>query len=400
VYKPIKIVRITTVPISLKVLLTGQLDFMYNKGFEVTAISADGKEIKEISKSGKIPHLIFPLTRKITPLTDLYCLLKLFFYFIKHKPDIVHSHTPKAGLIGMLAAKLAGVPLKIHTIAGLPMMTAKGWRKKILIATEKLTYKAADEVLPNSKSMYNYLLDENLIEASKLKIISEGSSNGFDDERFNPEKILSGKIDEVKRMIEFDTKNFYLLFVGRMVIDKGLVELIESFLYLQSSYPNLKLLLLGEYEDDLSNIPEHIKWQIKTNSNIFHLGWRSDVEIFLSIANVLIHPSHREGFPNIVLQAAAMKCPILCSKIPGNIDIISSNQVGYLFAPQDKKSLINTFENFISDIELATMKAEKLQAYVWQNYPRRKVHEKIYKYYLTKLQEVELGQTSFSFQES
>jgi glycosyltransferase involved in cell wall biosynthesis len=279
-------------------------------------------------------------------------------------------------------------------------MTAKGWRKKILIATEKLTYKAADEVLPNSKSMYNYLLDENLIEASKLKIISEGSSNGFDDERFNPEKILSGKIDEVKRMIEFDTKNFYLLFVGRMVIDKGLVELIESFLYLQSSYPNLKLLLLGEYEDDLSNIPEHIKWQIKTNSNIFHLGWRSDVEIFLSIANVLIHPSHREGFPNIVLQAAAMKCPILCSKIPGNIDIISSNQVGYLFAPQDKKSLINTFENFISDIELATMKAEKLQAYVWQNYPRRKVHEKIYKYYLTKLQEVELGQTSFSFQES
>jgi glycosyltransferase involved in cell wall biosynthesis len=395
----IKIVRITTVPISLKVLLKGQFDFMQKKGFNLLAISAKGKESSEISTEFYTPHLEFPLTRKITPIIDLYCLIKLTIFFSQYKPTIVHSHTPKAGLIGMLAARLAGVPIKIHTIAGLPLMTAKGLKKKLLVAVEKLTYWAADEVLPNSKSMYDYLLKERLINQSKLKIIGEGSSNGFDENQFNIKNVKETDIELIKKEINYNPDNFYLLFVGRMVVDKGLIEMIESFAQLKKTYSNLKLIILGEFENELSLVPEEIKDIIKNDSSIYHLGWQDDVQNYLSISNLLIHPSHREGFPNIVLQAAAMNCPIMCSRIPGNIDIVSSNRVGYLFNANDRKSLINVFENVYADYDLAKSKSEVLNKYIWENFPRKKVHQKIYQYYISKLEEKKLPAINYRLQE-
>ena len=143
-----KLIRITTVPISLKYLIKGQMRFMSKNGFDVTMISAGGEEIKEVIENEDCKHLIFPLTRKITPIQDLKAVLKLFRYLKKEKPYIVHTHTPKAGIVGMLASYLAGVPIRLHTVAGLPLMEVREVKRFVLNFVEKLTYKCSTRVLP------------------------------------------------------------------------------------------------------------------------------------------------------------------------------------------------------------------------------------------------------------
>ena len=151
-----KLIRITTAPLSLNVLLKGQMRYMNENGFDVVMVSSDGNELELVKRNEGCRHHIIPMTRKMTPFTDLRCLWLMYRFFKKEKPDIVHSHTPKAGLISMLAARMAGVKIRIHTIAGLRFMTAKGMSRKILVAMEKLTARAAQHVWPNSFSLLEY----------------------------------------------------------------------------------------------------------------------------------------------------------------------------------------------------------------------------------------------------
>ena len=156
-----KLIRITTVPMALRYLLPGQMKYMQQNGFEVIMISAQGKELSDVIETEQCRHITVPMTRKITPLQDLNCLIKLIKIFKKEKPDIVHSHTPKAGLLGMLAAKICGVKIRIHTVAGMPLMVEKGFKLQLLKFIEKLTYKAASNVWPNSNSLQNYIVTNN-----------------------------------------------------------------------------------------------------------------------------------------------------------------------------------------------------------------------------------------------
>src|SRR5690554_1328431 len=182
--KPI-LIRITTIPLSLELLLKGQLEFM-QKHFEVVAISADKEELERLGKERGYPTYHVEMTRQITPVADLKAVYKLYKYFKKEKPTIVHTHTPKAGIVGMMAAWLAGVPHRLHTVAGLPLMEATGVKRKVLNFVEKLTYRGATEVYPNSKVMYDFILTEKFTKSKKLKVIGQGSSNGIDTQYFNP----------------------------------------------------------------------------------------------------------------------------------------------------------------------------------------------------------------------
>src|SRR5688572_9566085 len=178
--KKIKLIRITTVPIALKYLLAGQMRFLSQHGFNVIMASADGEGRQDTIQQEGCEHHIIPMTRKITPFADLGSLWKLYRFFKKERPDIVHSHTPKAGLLAMLAARYAGVPIRVHTIAGLRFMTAKGGTRKLLVAMEKLTARAATHVWPNSFSLLEYIQKNKLVDQKELDVIGSGSSNGID----------------------------------------------------------------------------------------------------------------------------------------------------------------------------------------------------------------------------
>ncbi len=371
-----KIIRITTVPMALKYLLPGQMNFMKKNGYDVLMISADGKELPDVIASEKCRHKIVPMTRKITPLQDLWCLVQLIKIFSKEKPDIVHTHTPKAGLLGMIAASICGIKTRIHTVAGLPMMVEKGMKFRLLKLIEKLTYAAATNVWPNSGSLLNYITENKLTKKSKLQVIGKGSSNGINLSRFNAGKLNPEAIDEIKTQINYSADNTYLLFMGRLVKDKGIVELINTFIALQPNRPQLRLLLVGDFEHTLDPLPNHITEIIKNNDAVIHIPWTNKVEYFMNIADSFVFPSHREGFPNVLLQAGAMKLPVICSNIPGNIDIVQDKHTGLLFQTANERSLFEAIEYALNHKENTSFMAQKLtevinagfqHTFIWQN---------------------------------
>jgi len=367
------------------------MSYMKKHGFDVLMVSSEGKEWEEVLSRELCPSHKINMTRKISPLQDLWSLLKLILLFRKERPDIVHTHTPKAGLLGMLAGKFTSVPLRIHTIAGLPLMSAIGLKKKLLISTEKLTYWASHYVLPNSKSIVDYLKRTNLLNSSKLEQISHGSSNGIDLQRFSLSSLSLEKIEKLKRKIHFNSDNIYLLSVGRMVNDKGIPELVQAFCQLKNKYDHLKLILLGPFESERNSekIPDSTIYEIKNNLDIIHINWSDEVEYYMSIASFLIHPSHREGLPNVILQAGAMECPVICSDIPGNIDLVTHEETGLLFEKSNVEDLILKIEFAIKNRDVLKNFGLNLKQYVQKYFDRMVFHQKLLDFYRQKLELVD-----------
>ena len=241
-----KLLRITTVPISLNLLLKGQLRFFSENSFEVYAASADGEEIKEITQREQIAHYVIPYTRVLSPFSDLKALWSTFKLIKKLKPDIVHTHTPKAGLLGMIAAKWANVPHRLHTVAGMPLMEASGFNKIILHLTERITYQMATVIYPNSYNLKNWIQNNLRPNPAKIKMIGNGSSNGIDTSFFKKEEHILRESRNIKIQLGIADNSTVLIFIGRLVRDKGIAELVDVFNKLQGT---TDLILVGEFED-------------------------------------------------------------------------------------------------------------------------------------------------------
>ncbi len=346
-----KLFRITTVPISVEKLLGKQLTFM-NQYYDVTAISADKDYLERVGKELGVKTYTIEMTRKITPIQDLKSLWEMYTYFKKEKPEIVHSHTPKAGLIGMMAAKLAGVKVRLHTVAGLPLMETSGLKRKVLNQVEKLTYRCATNVYPNSKGLYDFILKEKLGNADKLKVIGNGSTNGIDVNHFSPALFSEEVKNELKRDLKISEDDFVFVFVGRLVKDKGINELISAFKNIQSlKLKKIKLLLVGPLEQDLDPLSQEILDEIEKNPNIISVGFQKDVRPYFAISDTLIFPSYREGFPNVVLQALSMGLPAMVSDINGCNEIITNLENGLIFPPKNVNS-VQEVMNLCLDQEL------------------------------------------------
>lgn len=343
-----KIIRITTVPQSLKSLLKGQLKFM-NNYFEVVGVSTDGPLLELVSKNEGIRVIPLQMTRKITPFADIKAVIKLYSILKKEKPEIVHSHTPKAGTISMLAAKLAGVPHRLHTIAGLPLVEEKGVKRIILNLVEKITYSCATKIYPNSYGLNDIILEHKFTKPSKLKIIGNGSSNGIDTSHFDPAIYTKGDKEKLKKELNIPEDSYVFIYVGRFVKDKGINELLSSFAKVNKNYPNTRLLMVGGYEKDLDPLSEESEKLIDSHPAIIHAGWQEDVRPFFSIAHALVFPSYREGFPNVVMQAGAMGLISIVTNINGCNEIVIEGENGIIIPVKNTEALIKGMELFIND---------------------------------------------------
>lgn len=376
-----KLIRITTVPMALKYLLAGQMHYMQQNGFDVLVISADGKELADVIANEQCPHVVVPMTRKITPFQDLKCLFQLIKIFKKHQPTIVHTHTPKAGLLGMLAAKLCGVKVRIHTVAGLPLMVETGFKYQLLKCIEKITYYSATHVWPNSNSLLQFIMQKKITATSKLSIVGKGSSNGINTNRFKATNLDATILENVKASFKCNPSNIYLLCIGRLVKDKGIPELVEAFIALQHNYRNLKLILVGDFEEQLDPLPQETQHQLKHNGDIKHITWTEHVEYYMALANYFVFPSHREGFPNVLLQAAALQLPIICSQIEGNVDIVTHQQTGLIFAKQNIEQLQQHIEYAIANPAHMQQMANELYTIVQRDYKRENMWQNILERY-------------------
>ena len=342
-----KLFRVTTVPESLNILLRGQHKFMSTNGFEVIGISSAGNALYEVSQEEEIRVIEINMSRKITPIKDFLSVYNLYKLIKKEKPIIVHSHTPKAGAVAMMAAKIANVPIRLHTVAGLPLMEAKGIKRKLLNFVEKVTYACATKVYPNSKGLYDFIVEEELISSKKMKIIANGSSNGIDTSYFDSERISEKQREEFLTRLIIQKKDFVFIFVGRLVGDKGINELIDAFARIKDS--NVKLLLVGGLESDLDPLKSETIHEIDKNKNIISVGFQKDVRPYFAISHCLVFPSYREGFPNVVLQAGAMGLPSIVSNINGCNEIIQEGINGSIIPSKDRESLYTVMHKIISD---------------------------------------------------
>ncbi len=376
-----KLIRITTVPMALRYLLPGQMQFMSTQGFDVLMISAAGKELDAVIEKEQCRHIVVPMTRKITPLQDLKCLVMLVKIFRREKPDIVHTHTPKAGLLGMLAARITGVKARIHTVAGLPLMVETGFKYQLLKFIERLTYAAATRVWPNSNSLLQFIIDNRLCIKSKLSIIGKGSSNGINLHRFNTGVLDENRLATIKASVNFLNNNSYLLCIGRLVKDKGIVELVHVFNELHKKHQQLKLILVGEYEATLDPLPEETLHEIKNNPSIIHIPWTDHVEYYMHIAHFFVFPSHREGFPNVLLQAGAMGLPVICSNIAGNIDIVLNNETGLIFDRGNEEQLLKLMQYALAHPQHLQTMAKKLQEAIQENYRQENIWQNMLEAY-------------------
>lgn len=367
-----KIVRITTIPISLKVLLKGQLKFMSNQ-YEVIAIASPDSLLDQVASEEHVRTIGIELTRKITPFKDLLSILKLYFILKKEKPFIVHTHTPKAGLVGMIAAKLAGVPHRLHTVAGMPLLEAKGIKRKILIAVEWITYKFTTRVYPNSFILSNIITkDLKICKKNKVKVIGNGSSNGINLHHFSP--INKDNTQLLQRDLCLNDSDFVFCFIGRIVKDKGINELVEVFKKIVNIHMNVKLILVGPFENNLDPICTDTIEFIKSCKSIIHTGFVDDVRPYLAISDVFVFPSYREGFPNVVMQAGAMGVPSIVTDINGCNEIITNNLNGIIISPKDSNSLYNAmielYQNNMKRNNMASVARKMIstrydQQFVW-----------------------------------
>jgi len=375
-----KLVRITTIPISLDKLLGGQLQFMQNH-YDVIAISSEKDYLEKVGKREGVKTHHLEMTRQITPYHDFVALLKLTWYFIKTKPDMVHSHTPKAGIVGMFAAYLARVPHRFHTVAGLPLLEAQGKKRAVLDFVEKLTYAFATKVYPNSEGLKEIILTNGYCKSDKLKVLANGSTNGINTTHFSTAHFSFAEKEALKEKLEIQENDFVYIFVGRLVTDKGINELVAAFKKLKINHPNAKLLLVGPLETELDPLSSATLEAIENVKEIKAVGYQNDVRLYFAIANCLVFPSYREGFPNVVMQAGAMGLPSIVTNINGCNEIIGKGENGLIIPTKEEKALLEAMLQCMEDETFYAILKQNARPMIVDRYEQKVVWEAILKEY-------------------
>lgn len=344
-----KIIRAVTAPQSL-VFCREVMIRMREMGYEMIAVSSPGVQLDDIREKDGFPTYEVPMARHISLFDDIKSLFKMIGVFRKEKPYVVHSLTPKAGLICMMAACITRVPVRIHMFTGLVWPTSTGLKRKILMATDRLTCACATHVLPEGQGVLNDLKNGGITK-KPLKVLGYGNVMGVDMKRFDPERF----VDVQKPNDGF----FRFIFVGRIVGDKGINELVEAFTQLHEKYRNTKLTLVGKYETELDPVNNVTKGRIDANPAIEACGpkYGDDLLKEYLISDCFVMPSYREGFPNTPMEAGTMGLPNIVTDINGSREIVVDGENGLIVPPRTVQPLYDAMERMITDDALR----EKMQ---------------------------------------
>ena len=347
----LKLIRTSTIPASLENLLKGQLK-MLSKYYNVLAVSSPGDDMETIEEREGVRTIAIPMERRISLIKDFISLIRLIVLFAKERPDMVHSITPKAGLLSMLAAWITRVPVRMHTFTGLVFPTATGKMQKLLIAMDRLTCFCATHINPEGEGVKRDLVNYN-ITSKPLHIIANGNVNGIDLEYFDKTPEVVEKACSYKK-----EGTFTFCFVGRMGRDKGINELVHSFLRLYQKDERVRLLLVGPFEKELDPVLPEVEEHILHHPGICYMGYQNDVRPFLVASDALVFPSYREGFPNVVIQAGAMGLPAIVTDINGCNEIVLPDLNGVIIPSKDEQALYESMKYFASHpVEVERMAA-------------------------------------------
>lgn len=326
-----KIIRAATIGMSLNIFCKGLLNELREDGYEVIALASPDGDLAELGKREGVRTIGVAMERHVSPLKDLVSLVRLTKVMMREKPDMVHSMTPKAGLLCMMAAWLARVPVRVHTFTGLVWPTATGLSRRVLMLTDKITCFCATHIIPEGEGVKQDL--QRCITSKPMRVLGYGNVRGVD-------------LDYWKRSnaARQEKNAFTFVFVGRIVRDKGINELVSAFVRLHDECPSVRLILVGPAEDDLDPVLPRTHRLIKGCDAIETVGGQKDVRPFYEQSDALVFPSYREGFPNVVIEAGAMDLPSIVTDINGSREIIVDGKNGCIIPPRDANALYDAMK--------------------------------------------------------
>lgn len=380
-----KILIVTTTAMTIATILKGQPKYL-NENLNVS-IAAAGKEYfpdVELNESIR-PHYV-PMTRGINPLFDIYSLFIMIRLLLNFQPDLIHSYTPKAGLISMLAAWICRVPIRIHTFTGLIFPSQSGYKKKILKLVDMLICACATVVIPEGEGVKNELLVNNVTQ-KKLSVLGKGNIAGIDTEYFSREsQDVIASANELKDQLKLNNQSFVFIFIGRLNRDKGLDELVAALQLLKND--DARLLIVGGL-DPSSPVSSATLNTINHSTNITWLGFMSDVRPALAISHLLVLPSYREGFPNVLIQAGAMKLPSVSTNVSGADEIIENEVTGIIVPIKNVEALAAAMKTFLNmDQQRLDLMGEKARARMSLLFEQKTYREILRKFYFFQLSEI------------
>lgn len=347
----LRLLHAVTVPVSLN-FFRGQIGYLRSRGFDVQAVSSPGEEAELAREREGITVHEVPMNRGISPLADLVSLWRLIKLMRRVKPDIVHSHTPKAGLLGTIAARLTGTRGVMLSIFGLPQMTSRGLKLRLLNTMTRFSCRLANRVWCDSHSMRQHLIENKLCRPEKIVVLGHGSSNGIESQQnFNPASYSAENRRALRAQYGIPQDAITVCFVGRIVADKGMRELAGAWRLLREKFPDLHLLIVGPFEpqDPLDPRDEEL---LRTDSRIHLAGMRQDVPLHLAAVDLLVNPSYREGFNVALLEASAMGLPVVATRVPGCADPVVEGVTGTLVPVRDATALAQAIETYVLDAAL------------------------------------------------
>lgn len=379
-----KMVHITTVPQTLG-FFHGQVGFLKEHGVEVALISSPGELADRFSQEEAVRFYPVTMKRQIIPITDLTALLQLWYRILRIKPDIVHSHTPKAGLLGTIAARLAHVPVIFLSVFGLPQMTRTGFRRRLLDCTTWLACQLADRVWCDSQSMRDYIVSAKLCADSKTVVLGHGSVNGVDAQhRFSPQLYSAAARSALRNRYGIPDKARVLGFVGRIVADKGMSELVDAWRLLREKYSDLHMLLVGPFEAEDPLRPQD-EVMLRGDPRVHLVGYQPDVASYLAVMDLFVMPSYREGFGLANIEAAAMELPVISTRIPGCVDSVQDGVTGILVPPRDSRSLASAIELYLNNPDLVRRHGRAGRQRVLHDFRPEVIWEALYQEYTASL---------------
>lgn len=360
-----KILHVVSVSFSLRYFVGNQFHYFKEKGYEFHVACSESAEFNSLAKEFDFKQFPVPILRSIDPLQDIKSIYKLYRYIRRERFDIVIAHSPKGGLIGMIAAYLAQVPTRVFFRHGLVFETVTGLKKCLLINIERLIGFCANSIVNVSPSI-NKISDQlQLNSSSKNVLLGKGTCNGIDTTRFTPRSGFNHpKIKTIG-------------FVGRLSKDKGIFELIEAWKMLCQEYGSIRLLLVGPI-DERDPLPTATLDQIQEDPSIVYVGGVSDTAFYYNEMDIFVLPSYREGFPTVTLEASASGLPVVTTKVTGCIDSIIENVTG-IFAENTAESIYEKIKFYIDNSDITKEHGESGSQFVRDNFSENYVYKEIEK---------------------
>ncbi len=341
-----KICFVTTTPLIVDFFLRGHLAAL-SRRYDVTlVVNADHPSL--LGESG-IPVTVVPapIERQISIFRDLIALARLTVLFVSRRYASVHSVGPKAGLLSMLAGWIARVPVRIHIFTGQVWVARRGFARWFLKLMDRLIAGCATHVLVDSPTQREFLIEEGVLKDANSRVLADGSINGVDMARFRPDPDARAQI---RRQLGIGEKDFLILFLGRLTVDKGVLELAAAFSRLAPARTGAHLVLAGPDENGLRGKVEELC--AGCCGRVHFTGFTGTPERFLAAADVLCLPSHREGFGNVIIEAGSVGIPAVASRIYGITDAAVENETALLHDPGDIDAIAALLERLMADEEL------------------------------------------------